>query len=107
MASAGYIEYDPVGQTFTLPPEYVPILAQESGPIFLGGLQQMLLGMAGLIDALVQAFQRGGGVAQANYEMCSNPQSSPQTPMRRQPEWRTEFASNNWTRRMVCQSNTM
>lgn len=68
MASAGYIEYDPVGQSFTLPPEYVPILAQESGPIFLGGLHQMLLGMAGPIDALVQAFQRGGGVAQANYD---------------------------------------
>src|SRR5258708_21474135 len=28
----------------------------------------MLLGMAGPIDALVQAFQRGGGVAQANYD---------------------------------------
>ena len=68
MASAGYIEYDSLSQSFTLPPEYVPILAQESGPIFLGGLQQMLLGMAGPIDALVQAFQRGGGVAQANYD---------------------------------------
>lgn len=68
MASAGYIEYDSVSHAFTLPPEYVPILAQESGPIFLGGLQQMLLGMAGPIDALVQAFQRGGGVAQTNYD---------------------------------------
>src|SRR5216684_5912807 len=67
MASAGYIEYDSQCQAFTLPPEYVPILAQESGPIFLGGLHQMLLGMAGPIDALVQAFQRGG-VAQANYD---------------------------------------
>ena len=67
MASAGYIEYNPVSQSFTLPPEYVPILAQESGPIFLGGLHQMLLGMAGPIDTLMQAFQQGGGVAQANY----------------------------------------
>src|SRR2546425_2063166 len=68
MASAGYIEYDSLSQSFTLPPEYVPILAQESGPIFLGGLHQMLLGMAGPIDTLVQAFQQGGGVAQANYD---------------------------------------
>src|SRR4249920_3921217 len=68
MASAGYVEYDPLSQSFTLPPEYVPILAQESGPIFLGGLHQMLLGMAGPIDTLMQAFQRGGGVAQANYD---------------------------------------
>src|SRR5260370_34249183 len=68
MASAGYIEYDSLSQSFTLPPEYVPILAQERGLIFLGGLHQMLLGMAGPIDTLVQAFQRGGGVAQANYD---------------------------------------
>ena len=68
MASAGYIEYDAVSHSFTLPPEYVPILAQENGPIFLGGLQQMLLGMAGPIDTLAQAFQQGGGVAQANYD---------------------------------------
>src|SRR5205807_10017523 len=59
MASAGYIEYDSVSHSFTLPPEYVPILAQEGGPIFLGGLHQMLLGMAGPIETLVQAFQRG------------------------------------------------
>ncbi|HEV2659984.1 MAG TPA: class I SAM-dependent methyltransferase, partial [Ktedonobacteraceae bacterium] len=64
----GYVEYDSVSHSFTLPPEYVPILAQESGPIFLGGLHQMLLGMAGPIDALVQAFQRGGGVAQTTYD---------------------------------------
>jgi len=68
MASAGYVEYDSQSQSFTLPPEYVPILAQESGPIFLGGLHQMLLGMAGPLETLVQAFQRGGGVAQANYD---------------------------------------
>jgi SAM-dependent methyltransferase len=68
MASAGYIEYDAVSHTFTLPSEYVPILAQENGPIFLGGLHQMLLGMAGPIDALEQAFQQGGGVAQATYD---------------------------------------
>jgi len=43
MASTGYLEYDAQSQSFTLPPEYVPILSQESGPIFLGGLHQMLL----------------------------------------------------------------
>ena len=34
----------------------------------MGGLHQMLLGMAGPIETLVQAFQRGGGVAQANHD---------------------------------------
>src|SRR6516165_9403214 len=37
MASAGYVEYDPARQRFTLPPEHVPVLAQENGPIFFGG----------------------------------------------------------------------
>src|SRR6266852_449099 len=44
MASAGYVQYDPGSATFTLPPEHVPILAQEHGPIFFGGMHQTLLG---------------------------------------------------------------
>ncbi|HZT98704.1 MAG TPA: methyltransferase domain-containing protein [Ktedonobacteraceae bacterium] len=68
MASAGYVEYDPTSGRFTLPPEHIPILAQESGPFFFGGLHQMLMGMAGPINKLVQAFQEGGGVAQADYD---------------------------------------
>src|SRR5579884_204663 len=34
MASAGYVEYDPARGRFTLPPEHIPILAQENGPFF-------------------------------------------------------------------------
>ena len=68
MASAGYVEYDSLSHSFSLPPEYVPILAQESGPIFLGGLHQLLLGLAGPVETLVQAFKQGGGVAQTKYD---------------------------------------
>ena len=39
MASAGYLEYDPASRRFTLPPDHVPVLAQEGGPVFLGGVQ--------------------------------------------------------------------
>src|SRR5258708_18720900 len=46
MASAGYIEYDSLSQSFTLPPAYVPILAPESGPIFLARLRHILAGVA-------------------------------------------------------------
>src|SRR5216684_8704484 len=60
MASAGYIEYDPVGQSFTLPAEHLPVLAQENGPIFFGGIHQMLAGMVGPLSQLIQAFQHGG-----------------------------------------------
>src|SRR5262245_7857710 len=37
MACAGYLEYDPGSARFTLPPEHVPVLAQEGGPFFFGG----------------------------------------------------------------------
>ncbi len=68
MASAGYVQYDPGSATFTLPPEHVPILAQEHGPIFFGGMHQTLLGMVGPLNQLIQAFQHGGGVPQSAYD---------------------------------------
>ena len=36
----------PGQRCFTLPPEHVPALAQESGPYFFGGVHQMLTGSA-------------------------------------------------------------
>ncbi len=68
MASAGYVEYDPAGSHFTLPPEHVPVLAQENGPFFFGGIHQMLAGMIGQHQQLIQAFERGGGVPQSAYD---------------------------------------
>jgi hypothetical protein len=37
MTSAGYLKHDPVSQRFTLPPEHVPVLAQEGVPSSLEG----------------------------------------------------------------------
>jgi len=68
MASAGYIEYDPASGLFTLPPEHVPVLAQENGPFFFGGVHQMLVGMIKQDQQLLQAFQQGGGVPQSAYD---------------------------------------
>jgi 2-polyprenyl-3-methyl-5-hydroxy-6-metoxy-1,4-benzoquinol methylase len=68
MASAGYVEYSPVSGRFTLPPEHIPALAQEGGPVFFGGVHQMLLGMVGQLKQIEQAFQQGGGVPQSAYD---------------------------------------
>ena len=68
MASAGYLAYDPVSEQFTLPAEHLPVLAQENGPIFFGGMHQMLVGMIGPLNQLMQAFQHGGGVPQSAYD---------------------------------------
>jgi SAM-dependent methyltransferase len=68
MASAGYLDYDPESQRFALPAEHMPVLAQEDGPFFLGGMHQMLVGMIGPLNQLIQAFQHGGGVPQSAYD---------------------------------------
>jgi len=68
MVSAGYIEYDPISGLFTLPAEHVPVLAQENGAIFFGGVHQMLIGMTGPYKQLVHSFRHGGGIAQSEYD---------------------------------------
>jgi SAM-dependent methyltransferase len=67
MASAGYLAYDPTAERFTLPPEHAPVLAQEAGPVFFGGVYQELLGTLPVLDRIAEAFRRGGGVPQSAY----------------------------------------
>jgi hypothetical protein len=71
MASAGYLTYDSATHRFTLPPEHAPVLAEETGPVFFGGVWEMLMGMLRPIDKLAQAFKEGAGWRR------------PTTPMRR------------------------
>ena len=68
MASAGYLEYDPQTGRFSLPPEHAPVLAQEGGPVFLGGVQQEMVGLVGPIKQLMHAFRFGGGVSYSAYD---------------------------------------
>ena len=68
MAAGGYLEYDPESGRFTLPAEHAPVLAQEAGPMFLGGLYQFLPALVLPLERLVQAFRDGGGVSQDAYD---------------------------------------
>ncbi len=68
MASAGYVAYDPASHRFMLPAEHLPVLAQEQGPLFFGGIHQMLAGMVGPLNQVIQAFRQGGGVPQSAYD---------------------------------------
>lgn len=68
MSSAGYLTYDPAPQSFTLPAEHIPVLAQEGGPVFFGGVHQELLGAIGPVSQLIPAFREGGGIKQADYD---------------------------------------
>ncbi len=68
MASAGYVEYDPASRLFTLPPEHIPVLAQEGGIMFYGGVHQLLMGLVKSTDLLVQAFRDGEGIPSSAYD---------------------------------------
>lgn len=67
MATAGYVEYDPATSLFTLPTEHAAVLAAEGGPFFFGGIYQMFPAFMSVYNQVVEAFQRGGGVRQADY----------------------------------------
>ena len=67
MATAGYLDYDPAGGRFTLPPAHVPALAQEGGPFFAGAGYQLLLAEIRQLDGIAAAFRSGGGVPLAAY----------------------------------------
>jgi 2-polyprenyl-3-methyl-5-hydroxy-6-metoxy-1,4-benzoquinol methylase len=62
LAAAGYLEYDPRTRRFVLPMEYAPVLAQEGGPMFLGGVYQHLPGLVAPLERLTEVFRRGGGI---------------------------------------------
>jgi SAM-dependent methyltransferase len=68
LAAAGYLEREGDTGRYALPPEHSPALAQEAGPMFVGGAYEMLPGMARTFDGLVDAFREGGGIPQAAYD---------------------------------------
>jgi 2-polyprenyl-3-methyl-5-hydroxy-6-metoxy-1,4-benzoquinol methylase len=67
MTAAGYLDYDPATQAFALPPEHAPVLAQEAGPMFFGGVHQEFVGLTRPLDRIVDSFRTGRGVPQSAY----------------------------------------
>lgn len=67
MAAAGYLDYDQHTTAYRLPPEHQPVLAQEGGPVFFGGVYQELSGTLGVLDRLAEAFRTGSGVPSDAY----------------------------------------
>ncbi len=89
MTAAGYLTYDRESDRFSLPPEHAPALAQEGGPMFLGGGMQMMPSAFGVLDEVAEHFRAGGGVTQDQYAPAF---------------WEgMERFSNNWTDNMLVQ----
>ncbi|WP_409467422.1 methyltransferase domain-containing protein [Streptomyces sp. HC307] len=66
LTAAGYLE-EPEPGRFALPAEHAPALADESGPMFLGGVYQMIPGTLAPYERLCEMFRSGGGVPQSDY----------------------------------------
>jgi 2-polyprenyl-3-methyl-5-hydroxy-6-metoxy-1,4-benzoquinol methylase len=67
MTAAGYLDHDPDSGRVSLPAEHVPVLAQETGPMFFGGAYQELLGCLSAFEQVAHAFRAGGGAPQDAY----------------------------------------
>jgi SAM-dependent methyltransferase len=67
MTCAGYLTHDPATGRFTLPPEHAPVLAQENGPMFFGGIYQNSIGALEQLPRILDVFKHGGGVPSADY----------------------------------------
>ena len=63
MVAAGYLDYDPAGETYALPEEHAYFLASDDTDHFVGGLFAMVPPLMRIAPDVARAFAEGGGVA--------------------------------------------
>jgi 2-polyprenyl-3-methyl-5-hydroxy-6-metoxy-1,4-benzoquinol methylase len=61
-AAAGYLQYDPASERFTLPPEHVPLLADDDSEVMMCGLFSMAQPLFADEPRITAAFLSGEGV---------------------------------------------
>lgn len=69
-ASAGYITYDPDTGRYTLPPEGVTTLADESSPAFFPGLFEVTAACWAGTDKMTENFRTGAGLEWGHQHPC-------------------------------------
>jgi 2-polyprenyl-3-methyl-5-hydroxy-6-metoxy-1,4-benzoquinol methylase len=62
MVAAGYLDYDPAGETYALPEEHAYFLASDDTDHFVGGLFAMVPPLMRIAPDVAHAFAAGGGV---------------------------------------------
>eukprot|EP00026_Physarum_polycephalum_P009646 Phypoly_transcript_09775.p1 GENE.Phypoly_transcript_09775~~Phypoly_transcript_09775.p1 ORF type:complete len:352 (+),score=37.53 Phypoly_transcript_09775:152-1207(+) len=67
MVAATYLTYDASNFTYSIPPENIPVLVQEYGPMFMGGTLNLLGEAAEVLPRVRQCFTSGGGVDYSEY----------------------------------------
>ncbi|NWF25453.1 class I SAM-dependent methyltransferase [Streptomyces sp. PKU-EA00015] len=67
MVVGGFVEYDPGGHTYRLPPEHAASLVSAAGPDNLAGMMQYIALMGEVEQQVVRSFREGGGVPYSAY----------------------------------------
>jgi len=67
MSAAGYVLYDPLAKTYTMPAEHAMVLAREESPFFAGGFIEMIVPQMSIAPKVMQSFKNGRGVPQSEY----------------------------------------
>jgi SAM-dependent methyltransferase len=61
-ATAGYVVYDPAGDTYELPPEQAVALADEDSPFYLLGAFELIASLFADEEKITEAFRSGEGM---------------------------------------------
>ena len=69
-AANGYVNYDPVRETFSLSPEQAMIFATEDSPVFLAGAFDLVAAMIEGEPKVEASFRTGGGVRWGDTAGC-------------------------------------
>ena len=67
LTAAGYLAHDRTTGRFSIPAAHVPVLAEEGGPWFFGGVYQETAGALPVLGRVIDVFRTGGGVDQSEY----------------------------------------
>ncbi|MBT2366010.1 class I SAM-dependent methyltransferase [Streptomyces sp. ISL-10] len=67
MVVGGFVEYDPGGRTYRLPPEHAASLTRAAGTDNLAGLMPYIALMGEVEQQVVRSFREGGGVPYSAY----------------------------------------
>lgn len=69
-AAAGYLEYHPAADNYTISPEYAMILADEKSPAFMAGGYDVVASMFKDEPKISEAFRSGRGVGWHEHSAC-------------------------------------
>src|ERR1700693_2559664 len=69
-AAAGYINFDPATERFSITPEQALLLADENGPAFFPAMFEIAAAAARDLPKLEAAFRTGGGVGWHEHDPC-------------------------------------